>query len=374
MAPNKLFSPASLGGLELSNRVVMAPMTRSMSPGGTPGPDVAAYYARRAGAGVGLILTEGVGIDRPASRNGPDVPRINGEGPIEGWRAVATAVHREHGRIGMQLWHVGSMPNSGRTGGADWLQPDPVESPSGLVSRGQPRGIAMTEQMIEATVSAYATGAAQAKKLGFDLVEIHGAHGFLVDQFFWEETNRRTDRYGGTTLAERATFATDVVRAVRDAVGPAFPISFRISQWKQQDYMFRSVGDPDALGQWLRPVVEAGVDILHCSQRRYWEAEFPHIDGTEGLNLAGWVKKVTGLPTITVGSVGLADDFLPFFEGRKIAPARIDTLLARLEKDEFDLVAVGRALLSDPDWVEKIKAGDPDSMRPFDKSALGTLS
>ncbi len=156
----------------------------------------------------------------------------------------------------------------------------------------------------------FARAAADAKRLGFDMVELHGAHGYLIDQFFWSGTNERTDRYGGATLKERARFAAEVVAAVRAAVGPDLPVSLRVSQWKQQDYAVRLAETPDAMADWLVPLVEAGANLLHCSQRRFWEPEFPEIDGENGLNFAGWAKKLTGAATISVGSVSLSNDFL----------------------------------------------------------------
>jgi 2,4-dienoyl-CoA reductase-like NADH-dependent reductase (Old Yellow Enzyme family) len=147
----------------------------------------------------------------------------------------------------------------------------------------------------------------------------------------------------------------------------------RVSQWKQQDYAARLAKTPDEMTAWLAPLVEAGVDILHCSQRRFWEPEFPEIDGANGLNFAGWAKKLTGAATISVGSVGLSGEFLGSFKGESSEPTSIDNLLTRLERDEFDLIAVGRALLVDPAWVAKVKAGDSANLKPFSPAALGTL-
>lgn len=302
-----LFSPFSIKGLTLPNRFVMAPMTRAMAPSGIPGTEHAEYYRRRAAGGVGLILTEGTVIDRPASRNDPGIPFFHGEAALAGWGEVAKAVHASGGRIGPQIWHTGST----RALSTDWVPDTPVESPSGLVGPNDPRGVAMTEEDIADTVAAFARAAADAQRLGFDIVELHGAHGYLIDQFFWSGTNNRDDAFCGATIAERSRFAAEAVRAVRAAVGPDFPLALRVSQWKQQDYTARNARTPDELTTWLLPLVEAGVDVLHCSQRRFREAEFPELDGEHGLNFAGWAKKLTGAATISVGSVGLADDFLP---------------------------------------------------------------
>ena len=209
-------------------------------------------------------------------------------------------VHEAGGRMGPQIWHTGSL-----MGMSGWEPSAPVESPSGLIAPNQPRGKAMSEEAIADTVAAFAKASADAKALGFDTVELHGAHGYLIDQFFWSATNTRTDGYGGASLRERSRFAAEVVTAVRAAIGPDFPLILRVSQWKQQDYSVRLAETPDLLGEWLLPLVEAGANVLHCSQRRFWEPEFPEIDGEDGLNFAGWAKKVTGAATISVGSVGV---------------------------------------------------------------------
>lgn len=364
-----LFQPFQFKSLHLKNRIVMAPMTRSFSPGGVPGPDVAAYYRRRAEGQVGLILSEGTGIDRPASRNEPDVPCFHGKDALEGWRQVIEEVHAAGGRMGPQLWHVGSWPSAQ----TNWTPPSPVESPSGLVSPGKPAGRAMTDQAIVDTIQAYASAAVDAQRLGFDVLEIHGAHGYLIDQFFWKGTNLRTDLYGGATLKERSRFACELIRAIRSAIGPEFPVILRLSQFKQQDLSVRLADTPDAMAEWLVPLVEAGVDILHCSQRRFWEPEFPEVDGENGLNFAGWAKKLTGAPTISVGSVGLDGDAMSAFRGESSKPAGLEALVRRLEREEFDLIAVGRSLLADPQWVVKVRSGDTSELKGFSPANLGEL-
>ncbi|MFD2239372.1 NADH:flavin oxidoreductase [Aureimonas populi] len=363
-----LFRPFQLKSLSLPNRIVMAPMTRTFAPNGVPGEANAAYYRRRVEGGVGLILSEGTVIDRPVSRNEPGIPFFHGEEALAGWRGVIDAVHAAGGKMGPQIWHTGST-----RGMSGWEPETPVESPSGLVAPGEPRGEAMSEEAIADTVAAFARAAADARRLGFDTVEIHGAHGYLIDQFFWQGTNERTDRYGGATIRERSRFAGEVVAAIRAAVGPDFPIILRLSQWKQQDYKARLAETPDEMADWLQPLVDAGADILHCSQRRYWEPEFPQIDGESGLNFAGWAKKLTGAATISVGSVGLSGEFLAAFSGEGSATVGIDRLVERMERDEFDLIAVGRVLISDPQWVAKVRAGDSAGLKGFDAKALAEL-
>ncbi len=319
-----LFRPFSIRSLTLPNRIVMAPMTRAFSPEGVPGEDVAAYYRRRAEGGVGLILSEGTVVDRPASRNHPRIPFFHGEAALAGWKRVIDEVHAGGGRMGPQIWHVGAAPGPV----ADWAPPGPVESPSGLKGPGAPLGVAMTEDDIADTIAAFGRAGEAARRLGFDTVEIHGAHGYLIDQFFWDGTNQRPGPFGGATLKERARFAAEVVKAVREGVGPHLPIILRVSQFKQQDYTARLARTPEAMAEWLVPLVEAGVDVLHCSQRRFWEPEFPELDGENGLNFAGWAKKLTGAATISVGSVGLSGDMMTAFAGESSRPASLDGLIA----------------------------------------------
>ena len=363
-----LFSPYRLKSLTLPNRIVMAPMTRSFSPGGMATAEVAAYYRRRAENGVGLILTEGTGVARAASLNDPDIPRFHGERELAAWKTVADEVHAADGLIAPQLWHVGAV----RSRSKNWTPPGPYDSPSGLSSPGKSFGEPMSEADVADAISAFARAAADAERLGFDAVELHGAHGYLIDQFFWGEVNRREDGYGGPTIAERARFAADILRAVRKAVSPSLPVIIRLSQWKQQQYEARLAHTPKEMGEWLGALADAGADVFHCSQRRFWEPEFPEMDSD--LNFAGWAKKLTGLPTVTVGSVGLSGDFIGAFTGEASKPASLDELLRRLDRGDFDLVAVGRALLQDPAWAEKVRGGRSHELGDWTAGALASLS
>jgi 2,4-dienoyl-CoA reductase-like NADH-dependent reductase (Old Yellow Enzyme family) len=342
-----LFQPFQVKRLNLKNRLVMAPMTRCFSPDGVPNDAVAGYYERRALGEVGLILSEGTVINRPASSNRKDIPHFYGNAALVGWEKVIKKVHYAGGMMGPQIWHVG-IGTPVKPG--DWKPDSPAEGPSGLYGPGLYNGVSMSLSDIQETIKAFANAAADAKRLGFDVVEIHGAHGYLIDEFFWEATNQRKDAYGGTTLAERSRFAVEVVKAIRHVVGEDFPIILRVSQWKPLDYTFKLAKTPKEMEAWLKPLGEAGVDIFHCSQRRFWEPEFTD----SNLNFAGWAKKLTGKATITVGSVGLENEFTDTFKGKGSPAHSIEAVLERFNQGEFDLIAVGRCLLSDPDWVFKI--------------------
>lgn len=361
-----LSRPVTLNGLTLPNRIVMAPMTRQFSPGGVPGEDVRGYYARRAAGGVGLIVTEGTYVGHASAGQSDDVPRFHGEEQLAAWGQVAEAVHAAGGRIVPQLWHIGMVRRQGQPPFAD----APAVGPSGLRLDGtEGSGRAMTRTDLDDVIGAFAEAAAAAERIGFDGVELHGAHGYLLDQFLWAGTNRRTDAYGGDPVA-RTKFAAEIVAAVRESVRPDFPVIFRYSQWKQEAYDAKLAATPQELESLLTPLAAAGVDAFHASTRRYWLPEFEESD----LNLAGWTRKLTGKPAITVGSVGLDGDFVRAFTGEGAPVRGIDDLLDRLEREEFDLVAVGRALLQDPQWAEKVLGGRFEDLRPYDAASLSTLA
>jgi len=205
----------------------------------------------------------------------------------------------------------------------------------------------MTQADIDETIASFVRSAVSARELGFDGVELHGAHSYLINQFFFAVTNQRADRYGGA-FENHLTFALELITVVRAAVGPTCPIVFRFSQWKQGDFDYKLAKNPDELERFLIPLAGAGVDLFHASTRRFNDLEFEDSD----LNLAGWAKKIIWLPSITVGSVGL------------------DALIQRLERSEFDLVAVGRPLLSDPAWAQKLEDGREDKVVAFEGKHL----
>ncbi|PJM95089.1 NADH:flavin oxidoreductase [Streptomyces sp. CB01373] len=361
-----LSRPVTLNGLTVPNRIVMAPMTRMFSPGGVPGEDVLSYYARRAAAGVGLIVTEGTYVGHDSAGQSDRVPRFHGEEQLAGWAKVAEAVHAAGGTIVPQLWHIGMV----RKPGQQPFPEAPAVGPSGLrIGESEVTGRAMTRTDLDDVIGAFAEAAAAAERIGFDGVELHGAHGYLLDQFLWAGTNRRTDAYGGDAVA-RTKFAAEIVAAVRASVSPGFPVLFRYSQWKSGAYDARLAETPEELEAILSPLAAAGVDVFHASTRRHWMPEFEGSD----LNLAGWTKKLTGKQAITVGSVGLDGDFIKAFKGEGAELGSLDNLLDRLERDEFDLVAVGRALLQDPEWAAKVLGGRFDELKPYDAAALETLS
>ena len=357
-----LFEEYKLKNLVLRNRVVMAPMTRNQSPGGIPTDDVISYYARRAKAEVGLIITEGIEVSHKASSAYPNVPRLDTNEAREGWKKVVDGIKNNNGAVIAQLWHCGGFRKLG-------MQPNP-EVPgytaSGLVKPGKKVAHEMTIKDIKETIDAYASDAKICQDLGFDGVEIHGAHGYLIDNFLWGGTNIREDSYGGS-IGKRSQFVSDIIKAVKENVDNTFIVGLRFSQWKQHDFSAKLASTPDDLKKILIPPVEAGLDFLHSSMRRFWESEFE--DSEE--NLAYWTKKISNIPTIGVGSVGLDSDFIDMTAPAK--PTSIDKALDDIAKEKYDLIAVGRALLSDYEWVVKMKEGRLNDVIPYTKDALLNL-
>ena len=372
-----LFETFACKTMHLRNRIVMSPMTRLFAPGGVLIDKVDDYYGRRAAGGVGLIVTEGTAVGHDVAHYSDAVPHFYGEAALARWQRVVDRVHAQGGAIAPQLWHTGLARRRSHTHNPE----APNQSPSALIeddlkqdkeadkapNPGKVRrpSAAMAMEDIEAVIAAFARGAADAQRIGCDGVEIHGAHGYLLDQFFWERSNRRDDAYGGS-LENRIRFAVEIVAAVRAATGPDFPILFRFSQWKAQDYAVRIADSPAELARILEPLADAGVDIFDASTRRFWLPEF---DGSP-LNLAGWAKKLTGKAAMTVGSVSLESVFQG--GGEPVSPVTGDNLRLLAEmmaRGDFDLVAVGRAMIANPDWANLVREGRLDAFRAYDAAA-----
>lgn len=375
-----LFEPLSIRGLTIPNRMVMSPMTRSFCPDHIPGDDVAGYYERRAEGGTGLIITEAIGTDHPASVGdtglGEDnLPLFKGKATVDAWRAVVERVHAKGGKIIPQLWHQGPMrmPNDGA----------PAFSPSGLY--GDPAKAAIyyadkariissadmpvpTDEEIADVVAGFGRAARDAIAAGFDGLALHGAHGYLIDAFLWGETNRRSAPWGGDAVA-RTRFAVEVIKACRTEIGEDRPLIFRFSQWKQQDFRAKLAETPAELEAVLGPLADAGVDLFDASVRFFNTPAFPdHAD----LTLAGWARKLTGKMSGVVGGIGLLKGKYETDDSLSQASNNLGLLLDRFNKGEFDVASVGRAILQDAQWVNKARRGDP--LPAFDPASVNVLT
>ncbi|HEY1822220.1 MAG TPA: 12-oxophytodienoate reductase [Trebonia sp.] len=356
------------GSLVLKNRFVMPGMQRAWCVDSAPGAKLREYYRRRALGDTSLEISEACAVDHPSTASNPMFARLDA-GTRDAWQDCVDAVHDAGGRMFLQLWHQGAV-DTGKAG-TNFT----ALSPSGLAKEGKPFGRAASEAELAEISQAFARGAEVARAIGADGVEVHACHGYLLDQFLWRETNPRTDRYGGADIRGRTAFPADVLTRVRDAVGPDFPVSVRLSQWKEADYEAKVASSPAELGQLVEILTAAGADLFHVSTRRFWTPEWPAADRDRGL--AGWVKEFTDAPVIAVGSVGLDADVMATLDGVEARPtgaSRIEDLVRRFERGDFDLVSIGRSLIGDPDWVVKMSDGRGAEIRPFRRADLEWLS
>ncbi|MET0136752.1 MAG: 12-oxophytodienoate reductase [Sphingobium sp.] len=372
---NALFEPVQIGKLRLRNRIAMSPMTREFADNGVLPPESAGYYASRAAGGTGLIITEATTIDHEVAHYSTREPYMFGEAALDSWRRVVDAVHAQGGAIFPQLWHTGinrkrskvhnpDTPSIGPSdiSSADLAKADGESLPS--IRSGVPPRPA-TQADIDSIVAAFGLAAVEAQRVGCDGIAIHGAHGYLLYQFYWERSNRREDGYGGS-FDNRARLAIEVVREIRRRVGPDFPIMFRFSQWAGWDYSAKLAQDPGELERLLLPLADAGVDIFDASTRRFWLPEF---DGSD-MNLAGWAHKITGKPTMTVGSVGLESPLGDPGTLTGVTTENLRRLMEMVERGDFQIVGVGRALLANPDWADLVREGRWDALRPYDAARI----
>lgn len=361
-----LFSPLQLKTIRLANRFVVPSMQRSRCRDGVPSAQVAEYYRRRAEGGFALVFGESCAVDHPAASAKAGCLRMNRH-TIEGWRDCVRGVRDAGSHMFIQLWHEGAMRVQPATG------PDagqPSLSPSGLRDGGSANGREASIEELQDITAAYVRSALMAREIGAAGIELHGGHGFLLDQFFWAKTNRRLDHYGGRQLIERARYPVELVRAIREAVGDEMIISFRFSQWKELDYNAQIFETPADLKGLLTLLQGAGVDMFNVSTRRFYQPEWSGSD----LSLAGWTASFADVPVMTVGGVGVDNDVLECLvdgkEARNDVEGSLTELLRRFNGREFDLVAVGRASLGDPEWVNKVARGQYDAISPFVREQL----
>lgn len=372
-----LFERADLAGIELCNRVAMAPMTRRLAPDDrVPSQAVVDYYARRAAGGVGLIITEGTHVDDKHAPDSANVPGIFNDEQASGWKRVIDAVHSAENsfgspsRIAVQLWHTGrhAMDPIGPS-------PIPVQKRDGGY-KGTPRE--MTEADMDEVVAIFENAARLSIEAGFDSMEIHGAHGYLLDSFLSPASNQRTDDYGGS-FENRMRFPLRVVRAVRkvldEAVGREYPLMIRFSQWRMEDYSAYAYPDPDHLERWVLALKDAGVDILHVSTRDATDPGFPHLFDTDTEDgrrtLAGWTRKLSGeMPTVAVGRVSVSASMDEGAAVQTTDPAPAAELISR---GEADMIAVGRSLIANPRWCDTVREGRWNELVPYTREMLESL-
>ncbi len=331
---NTLFTPTTLGKLQLKNRIVMAPMTRSRATGNVPNELMEKYYQLRAGAG--LIITEGTS----PSANGLGYARVPGmfsEEQVQGWRRVNDAVHEAGGRIFVQLMHTGRVSHpANMQAGTRILAPSAIAAPGEMWTdsngmQPHPAPVEMNEADIALTIAEYANSAKLAIQAGFDGVELHGANGYMIDQFLNTATNQRTDKWGGS-VENRIRFAVEVARATVAAIG-ADRVGMRISPY----------------GAFNGTVSDAKMDVMYLRL----------VDELNNLGLV-YIHVVDhssmGAPEV---SPELKARIRANFKGKYILSGGYDAARANADLDaqRGDLVAFGRPFIANPDLVQKLQNG-----------------
>jgi 2,4-dienoyl-CoA reductase-like NADH-dependent reductase (Old Yellow Enzyme family) len=339
-----LFRPGRVGGIAVRSRIAVAPMTRiSAGSGGVPTETMAAYYARYAEGGFALVITEGTYFDTRHSQGYRDQPGIATDAQAEGWRRVVERVHAAGAPIVLQLIHAGALMQENDYG-AEPIAPSAVQPKGEQAARYYGSGPfrmprAMTREEIAATVAAYGRAAARAQAAGFDGVELHGANGYLPDQFLTGYTNKRTDAYGGP-LENRLRFHAEVIAALRAATGPDFTIGCRLSETKINDHE-HSWSGPEEARAIFRRVAAAGASYIHISAHRGIQ---PVYGGDK--TLAGLAKAATTCSVIACGGLNDTARSIPL-----------------IEAGEADMIALGKAALADSSWPDKLRRGE--APRPF---------
>jgi 2,4-dienoyl-CoA reductase-like NADH-dependent reductase (Old Yellow Enzyme family) len=359
----RLFQPCEFGALHLRNRVVMAPMTRRMAEeDGIPTPAMVEYYRRRAAGEVGLILSEGTAIDGVHAFDTPTVPRFETDAQIAAWKQVVDAVHEEGGAFAPQLWHTGVRAEN-PIGPSEW------QAPPGRAGAPRPVTRPMDDDDFAQVLGAFRDSARYTVEIGCDALEIHGAHGYLLDSFMNPVTNTREDRYGGS-VENRMRFPLEVARTIRETVGPDFPVIYRYSQWNSEDDRETKFRSPRDLQRWVDALRDAGVDIIHVSTRNVRDPGFPE---SGPMSLAAWTRKLSRLPVIGVGMVSLTLPMDKAYDETLDAVVDPEPAIHLVEDGSIDLLAVGRALLANPDWVQLVRSGRWRDLKPFHKTLLKDL-
>ncbi len=329
----KLFEPGSIGKLKIKNRIVMPPMaTNYAAADGTVTDLMIAHYEQRAAGGVGLIITEGTCPDFPVGKGWPSEAGIDDDKYIPGFKRLVDAVHRHGAKIAMQIHHGGREARKEFTGKQP-VAPSPIPASA---TADVPRELTVAE--IKDVVDRFAMAAERARKCGFDGVEIHGAHGYLIHQFLSLRSNKRTDSYGGD-LANRARFLLEVIAAVRSRVGADYPVWCRINAEEMGPESI-SAEDLPAIAKMAE---KAGCDAVHVSV--YGLRTMTDVAG-ELLPYAESVKKAVGIPVIAVG-------FMSPEVGNKA-----------LMEGKADFIAMGRRLLCDAEIPKKLLEGRPEDIVP----------
>lgn len=337
----RLFEPGMIGSMRLKNRIVMAPMgTQFASDTGAVTPRMIEHYRRRASGGVGLVIVEFSTVEYPRGKGHSSQLALHDDKLLAGHADLVEAVHQAGAKVALQLHHAGFRTSPQRIEG---LRPLGLSLVPGIQPEDQPDVLSIPE--IEGLVEKFAQAAVRARTAGYDAVEFHGSHGYLISQFISPFENRRSDRYGGS-LENRLRFAREIIQRTKELVGNDFPLTIRLSA---QEFVpgGQTVEDSQAGAQILE---RAGLSAVHISAGGRTDPEWivDPMDHPEGckVHLAAMIKEAVGIPVIAVGVIR--------------DPAFAERVLI---EGSADFVALGRALLADPDWPLKAATGREDEIR-----------
>jgi 2,4-dienoyl-CoA reductase (NADPH2) len=337
-----LFQEGTIGNLALKNRLIQAPMhSRFATEFGEVNDRLIAYLVERAKGGVGMIILENTAVDWEYGRAAGNPVRIDDDVFVTGLHDLVHEIHAEGVKIATQLHHAGRQNMSSNiVGGKAPLAPSPVQS---LVGGDPPKE--MTVEEIEIAIDQFRQGARRTQQAGFDMVEIHGSHGYLLTQFLGPATNLRTDEWGGS-FENRARFPLEVVKAVREAVGPDFPVSFRLSLEERTEG-----GLTREEGLAFCALIEPYVDLLNITAGIYesmeWIFTMQGVEPGSLLPLARAVKDTVDVPVAAISRMGWM----------------LEDAAESVDRGEIDFVVMGRTQLADPYLVKKMHRGQSKLVR-----------
>ncbi|WP_417585688.1 NADH:flavin oxidoreductase [Pelagibacterium sp.] len=354
MPQHELFQPGVLGGMPLRNRTLVAPMTRiSADASGEVGPLMQTYYEAFGKGGFAAIVTEGVYTDQYFSQGYEFQPGITTEAQAASWSNLIKGVHSTGAKVILQLMHAGALSQYNRhcddTRGPSAVQPKGSKMPFYRGTGAFSHTLEMSSAEISAAIAGFVQSAQRAQDAGADGVEIHGANGYLLDQFLTDYTNRRSDRYGGT-LRDRIRLTCEVIERVRNAVDRNFTVGVRISQGKVNDFTHKWAGGVSDAQIIFKAMEASGANYIHTTE---FAADAPAFE--QGKSLAAMAKSFTSLPVIANGGLG----------DREIADRMIAT-------GDCDFVAIGKAALAAPDWPTRARNGQ--GCREFDFEMFSPLA
>lgn len=337
-----LFETVTLGNTTLDNRVGVAPMTRiSATSEGVVTDQMISYYTSFALGGFGFIITEGIYTDDKYSPGYLYQPGIVNDEQAEAWKKVVDSVHQAGAKIFAQIMHTGALVHGNPFGqasiGPSAIQPKGEKSEIYEGTGLYPTPREATKEEITEVINGFVHAAKRAKSIGFDGVEIHGANGYLLDEFLTDYTNQRTDEYGGST-ENRVRLLIEVSKSIREAVGNDFTVGIRISQSKVNDYAHKWAGIEQDAEIIFGQLGQAGLDYIHVTEHEAWK---PAFDKNE-TSLVSLAKKYGKIPVIANGHLGDPE------KAREI-----------IENGEADVVTLGKSALANHDWVNKVKNGEP---------------